>query len=247
MDVKDSPSNRGKNPALASRTVVILQPSYWPWRGYFEQIRRADHFVFLDNVQFDKRGWRNRNRIKTSAGPAWFSVPVAQKGRRHQRISEVEIVNDRPWGNKHIHLLRHNYSKTAHYAYYAREVDELLGRRWQRFLDLAVTTTLWAAATLGIHTNFHTASDLTDIDDPTGRLVSICSRLGATRYLTGPAAKAYLERVQFEDAGIEIEFASHDYPAYPQLHGAFEDHMSILDLLFNCGPESLQYLHGTTS
>jgi len=223
-------------------TVVILQPSYWPWRGYFHQIHRANHFVFLDNVQFDKNGWRNRNRIKTPAGIEWFTVPVRQKGRGQQLIRDVEITADGTWRKKHLKMLGQNYAKAPHFSRHSAAVEEFLGREWSRLMDLTVETTRWAADALGIRTTYHFASDFAQSPEQTGRLVDICRQLGATDYLPGPAARDYLDEEQFQRAGIAVEYMTYEYPEYPQLHGSFQSQVSILDLLFNCGPEAPKYI-----
>jgi len=224
---------------------VILQPSYIPWRGFFEQVLKADVFVFLDDVPFDRRGWRNRNRIKHPGGSLWLSIPVLNKGTRADRtpLHAIEIDWSQSWTHKHRETLRHAYRKAPHYDAYAARLDEFYARRPRFLADLTIGLTVDLAADLGITgTRFLRSSELTTAGEKTDRLLSILRPLGATHYLTGPSASSYLEEPKLAAAGISLEYMNYDYREYPQLHGAFDPQVSILDLIVMTGAAALSYI-----
>jgi hypothetical protein len=228
-------------------TVVILQPGYMPWLGYFDQVRRADVFVHYDDVQFDKHGWRNRNRVKTPEGPAWLTVPVRLGGRGPQLIHDVEIDNRTPWARKHVGTIRHLYARAPFLGECLPPIAELIEARWERLVDLDLALADLLCAMLGVRTTFVRASTLGISGGQTTRLVEICRHFAATRYLAATAARAYLEVERFGDAGIEVEFQDYRHPVYPQLHGAFVPYLSAVDLLLNCGPRSGEVIPGSGS
>lgn len=228
---------------------VILQPSYIPWRGYFHQIEKADVFVFYDCVQYDEHGWRNRNRIKTPTGLQWLTIPVSTKGvhTRSIAIKDVRLVPNNPWKAKHWRALQQNYSKTPYYRQYAGVLEPFYSRRDTLLADLACDLTVALARELGIRqTRFVRSSTLAAEGTKTDRLLHILTQLGATHYISGPAAEGYLEQEKLDAAGISVEFMDYEYPEYPQLYGRFEPAVSILDLLFNTGPEAAQYVWDTS-
>lgn len=227
---------------------VILQPSYIPWRGYFDQIRRADVFVFYDDVQYDVRGWRNRNRIKTAQGPRWLTIPVKSKGSRLARtpIHEIAVDWDRDWPRRHREALRHAYASAPHFDRYAPLLDDFYSRRPERLADFTVELSIELAGELGIDdTRFLRSST---VERPEARktadLLAILERVGATRYLTGPSARDYLDETALADKGIAVEYMDYAYPEYPQLHPPYDPRVSILDLLFMTGPEAPYYVRG---
>src|SRR5688572_22648567 len=176
--------------------VVILQPSYIPWRGVFDQIQRADLFVFYDDVQYDKRGWRNRNLIKTPQGPQWLTIPVANKGAivNHIPINTVPIVWDRDWAYTHWRTLTCCYSPAPHFQVYAPLLEPFYTNRPGMLADFTIETTIALARLLGInHTRFLRSSDLTVSGSRTERLVNIVKEVGASHYISGPSARDYIE------------------------------------------------------
>jgi hypothetical protein len=224
---------------------VILQPSYIPWRGYFHQILKADCFVFLDDVQYDHRGWRNRNRIKTPHGTKWLTIPVYNKGSQPNgtRIQDIRICYDTPWNTKHWHALKQSYARAPFFEQYAPLLEELYSRRWESLCDLTIESTISLARELGIrHTQFLRSSSFHGEGVKTDRLLSVLTRMGATHYISGPAAKEYLEEEKFRAAGITLEYMEYRYPEYPQLYPPFDGQVSVLDLLFMTGPEALSYI-----
>lgn len=226
-------------------TVVVLQPSYIPWRGYFHQIQKADLFVFYDCVQYDAEGWRNRNRIKTSAGPLWLTIPVRAKGHTSPgtAIKDVPIDPAKPWRTKHLRSIEQSYAKSSHFERYAPLLHEYYAREDALLADFTCDFTIALARELGIaHTQFVRSSTLEAEGTKTDRVLSILKRVGATHYVTGAAARAYLEEDKLAAAGITLEYMSYEYPPYPQLHGAFLPQVSILDLLCNVGPDAARYI-----
>jgi hypothetical protein len=224
---------------------VILQPSYIPWRGVFEQIYRADLFIFYDDVQYDKHGWRNRNRIKTHQGTQWLTIPVHARGApaQHTPINQIKIDWRQPWNSKHWSTLQQAYTKAPYFQYYAPLLEDFYHQRPDLLADLTIDLTVALARELGIaHTIFLRSSRLGVNGDKTGRLVQILKLLGADRYLSGPSAQDYIEKDRFQEAGIHLEFMRYDYPEYPQLYPPFDPQVSILDLLFMTGPEALNHI-----
>jgi hypothetical protein len=222
-------------------TCVILQPSYIPWRGYFHQIAKADCFIFLDDVQYDKRSWRNRNRIKTPQGPRWLTIPVHAKGCQVEGtlIRDIRICPDTPWAAKHWNTLEQAYRKTPFFELYAPLLKTFYGNNWEFLSDLTIEMTMSLARELGIrNTVFLRSSSFKAEGSKTDRLVSLLGSVGATHYLTGPAARAYLEETKLLDAGITLEYVEYSFKDYPQLYPPFEGNVSILDLLFMKGPEA---------
>lgn len=224
--------------------VVILQPSYIPWRGYFDQIFTADLFVFYDDVQYDKRGWRNRNRIKTSAGPLWLTIPVFNRGAQteHIPINQIKIVWDRPWNQEHWNSIRMAYSKAPYYQKYAGLVEGMYSTKPEMLADFTIETTILLARTIGIdRTRFMRSSEIEGVEGiKTDRLLSILAKVGATEYYSGPSASDYIESEKFDNAGIKLHYMKYDYLEYPQLYPPFDPQVSILDTMFMMGEEALK-------
>lgn len=221
-------------------TVVIQQPSYLPWLGYFEQINQADVFVFYDDVQYTKNDWRNRNRIKTKNGEQWITVPVNYK--TGQKICDVKIDNTRDWKKKHLRSILTSYAKTRNFKEYIKYFRELYATDWLNMCDLAEYTVIMLSNLLNIKTEFKRSKEMSVKGGKTECLVNICMSLGADRYYSPKKSIAYLDISQFEKAGIKVEFQDYLHPVYPQLHGEFIPYMSVIDLLFNCGTISLDVI-----
>jgi hypothetical protein len=224
---------------------VILQPSYIPWRGYFEQILRADLFVFYDDVQYDKRGWRNRNQIKTPTGKQWLTIPVHSRGAQteHVLINQIHIAWDDPWNENHWKALQLSYAKAPYFRQYAPLLEEFYNRHDQYLADFTVDLTIALAREMGItHTRFLRASSLKVEGARTERLIAVLKEVGADHYISGPSAQSYIEEEKFEQAGIDLEYMEYKYLAYPQLYPPYEPNVSILDLLFMTGTDAPNYL-----
>ncbi|MBM3512435.1 MAG: WbqC family protein [Alphaproteobacteria bacterium] len=225
-------------------TVAVLQPGYIPWLGFFEQMARADHFVYYDDVHFDKHGWRNRNRVKGPTGPVWLSVPVRHSGRADQLILETEIVPDIPWAKKQIRTLQQLYAKAPHRDPYLAEFAEIIEHPWRLISDLDMAVGDVMRGWFGITTPIYRSSALGIGGGQSERLVNICKNFGATRYVSGAAARDYLEVTLFDRAGIEVVWQDYRHPTYPQLHGDFVSHLSALDLALNVGASSRRVILG---
>ena len=225
--------------------AVILQPSYIPWRGYFDQIRRADLFIFYDDVQYDKHGWRNRNQIKTAQGKKWLTIPVHSAGvTQGLPIKDVQIDWSKPWAKNHLKALTVSYNRAPHFKRYLPLIESFYARRDEQIADFTIETTMALARELGIvHTKFMRSSELQGIDgQKTDRLIQILMRVGATHYISGPSARDYIETKKFTEVGIQLEYIEYGYPEYPQLHPPYDPQVTILDLLFSVGENALSYL-----
>lgn len=226
---------------------VILQPSYIPWRGYFHQIQKADLFIFYDDVQYDKNGWRNRNRIKTSQGTQWLTIPVLSKGNLSSNLSvnKVHLDGRTKWNQKHLTTLKQTYGKAPFFGLYKSLLESFYTKNYELLADFTIDTTIALARELGIEkTEFLRSSSLPDKGEKTGRLISILKSVGATHYISGPAAKDYIEEEKFSEAGITLEYMSYNYPEYTQLYPPFDPQVSILDLLFMTGENASKYIWG---
>ena len=227
--------------------VVLLQPSYIPWRGYFDQIRRADLFIFYDDVQYDKHGWRNRNQIKTAQGKHWLTIPVHSKGVTGGiSIKDVRIDWSKPWAKTHLKSLLTGYNKAPFFRQHLPLLESMYEARHDEFLaDFTIETTITLARTLGItSTQFMRSSELRDITgQKTHRIINILKQVNATHYISGPSARDYIEPEKFGQAGITLEYMEYHYPEYPQLYPPYDPYVSILDLLFMVGKDFNKYFN----
>ncbi|CAB1080888.1 hypothetical protein JY97_09290 [Alkalispirochaeta odontotermitis] len=218
--------------------IAVHQPQYLPWLGYFDKIRRADMVCFLDNVQYKKNDWQNRNRIKTAQGWQWLTVPVHY--RFPQKITEVTINNTVKWKKKHLQALISNYSRAPFFDDYLHIFKEVFAKPWESLSDLNIDLIKRLAGALGLDRKpFVKASDYDLGTDPTDRLVDICKIVMADTYLSGRDGVKYMNMERFKESGIGIVIQDFKHPEYPQLFEGFQSHMSIVDLLFNCGATSL--------
>lgn len=222
--------------------VAILQSNYIPWKGYFDIIGSVDLFVFHDDLQYTKGDWRNRNKIKTPKGSEWITVPCGTS--EHRLICEVELINS-DWQRKHLRLIQTHYLRTPYFKKYIPFFEEIyLGRRWAKLSDMnqyvikAISTRL-----LGIKVQFDD-SRAYDLKAAKGdRVIELLKKIGATKYLSGPAAKSYLDESTFASEGIHLEWINYSgYPEYPQLNPPFDHAVSIIDLLFNTGPNAASFM-----
>lgn len=226
------------------KRVAILQSNYVPWKGYFDLIAAVDEFILYDDVQFTKNDWRNRNRIKTPRGPAWLTIPVGQG--IHRRICDVSIQSA-AWRASHWKTLVQNYRKASSFAsiaawlepLYLEAVDTQLSGINRSFIEAICSY-------LGVATRLSWAWDYNTVQGKTDRLVDLCVQVGATEYVSGPSARSYLNVAAFGARDITVTWFDYlGYPEYPQLWGRFEHQVSILDLLFNCGPLAASYMKRT--
>ena len=221
----------------APKRVAIVQSSYIPWKGYFDLIGSVDEFVLYDDAQFTRRDWRNRNRIKTPDGLKWLTVPVETKGKYDQAIKDTR-VSDPSWAEKHWKSLVHAYSRAPCFSAYAASIEETYQDASNEDLSLINHRFLTViCGILGIDTEITWSMDYGATGRKSERLVDLCQRAGATEYLSGPAARAYLDGPLFEEAGIDVIWMDYGgYPEYDQLYPPFEHHVTVLDLIFHVGP-----------
>ena len=198
--------------------------------------------MLYDDVQFEKGSWRNRNRIKTPNGAQWLTVPVLQKGRGFQLIKDILINQDVPWQKKQIKTIRQNYSKAPFFAKYADKLFDKLNGPWERLVELNVELIYWIAKELGISNKIVSASELGVFGSGAERLIDVIKSLGGTSFYEGSAGKNYIDDSLFEEHGISIVYQDYAHPTYPQLYGDFVSHLSVIDLMFNCGEDSLEIL-----
>jgi hypothetical protein len=219
------------------KTVVVLQPQFFPWRGVFEQIRLADEFVHLDDAQFQKGGFTNRVQLKTANGPLWLTVPVLRHGSLPP-IAEVEIDYKSDWREKHLRTFAMNYARAPFAAQAQKIMSEVYAERPRTIAELDVAALERCCAELDLHPAFTRASETPVDGAKTDRLVALLVPRGTTCYVTGRGALDYLNEPQLAAAGIEVRVMEYTRRPYPQLQGAFDPHVSILDAIANLGREA---------
>lgn len=229
---------------MENKKIAILQPNYIPWKGTFDLINRVDVFVFYDDVQYTVKDWRSRNVIKTPHGDKWLSVPVIHKGRRDQLIYEAEINNTTNWQNDHYKTIKFAYSKAKYFNDYHYLLDEIyLKREWDNIADLDIFATKLLADALGIKVMWVRSKDLNFTGSKEGgKVIKICKELGCNYFINGPTAKPYMNEKLFADEDIDIEYIDYNYEEYPQLYPPFNHYVSVLDVLFNCGPDAKNFI-----
>ncbi len=226
-----------------AKKVAISQSNYVPWKGYFDLIASVDTFVLYDDMQYTKRDWRNRNRIKTPNGLAWLTVPVEVKGKYLQRINEV-LVSDQGWSKSHWGRIKQCYSKMPYFKEVSRWLEPIyLESSHEKLTQINSHLIKAICAYLNIQTKIIDSSQFNLVEGKTERLIGLCKDIGATEYVSGPAAKNYIDPILFEEAGVTLSWADYtDYPEYDQPWGEFEHGVSILDLLFCEGTNSAKYM-----
>ena len=226
------------------KKVAVIQSNYIPWKGYFDIIHDVDQFIFYDDVQYTKNDWRNRNRIKSKQGLHWLTIPVGSQNER--LIYEVEM-EDSSWTKKHWETLKQFYSKTPYFNKYREFFEHFyLGAEWTNLSELNqyLIKTI-SKEFLGVDTDFKDSREFHSEGQKLDRLMDLLIKAGADIYVSGPAAKSYIKENSFMDAGIGIVYKDYSgYPEYPQLFPPFEHAVSILDMLFNCGPQTPEYIWG---
>ena len=228
---------------MPSKRVAILQSNYIPWKGYFDLIAYVDEFILFDDMQFTRRDWRNRNRIKTPNGLQWLTIPVKQKGRYYQPIKDTDVTCHE-WQQAHWKTLRGNYRRAKHFDFVADWLEPLYLEN--KFSNLSILNETFIRAVcerLHINTKITRSSDYVLEDGKTERLAGLCTQAKGTEYISGPAAQEYLKTAVFENRGLSVAYFDYSgFDEYPQLWGKFEHCVTVLDLLFNCGPDAYKYL-----
>ncbi len=217
--------------------IAVHQPQYMPWMGYFDKMEQSDIFVILDDVQYKKNEWQNRNKIRTPDEWQWITVPVEYSFG--QKIEDIRINNRSNWRKKHIKSLSLNYSKAEYFSKYFGIFEKILSREWVSLCDLNVYVINEFRKVLGIGSDIIKSSGLGINTSSTRRLVDICKDLGGDTYISGPGGRDYLEENIFEENGIKLIYQAYEHPEYKQVYKGFYPYMSVIDLLFCEGPGSL--------
>ena len=218
--------------------VAIHQPQYLPWLGYFDKVAKCDIFCLLDTVQYKKNEFQNRNRIRTSQGWQWLTVPVTY--RFPQRINEVGVNKTVGWQRKHLQAIKTHYGKAPHFAAYIQRFEKFYQHSYDLLLEVNLASVRLHLELLGLERELVLASSLqVEAEDPTTRLVEICRVLGGDTYLSGRDGARYMDESIFRRKEIQVIYQDFQHPKYPQCYGPFEPNLSVVDLLFNCGPESI--------
>ena len=222
--------------------LTAHQPAYLPWLGLFHKIALADRFVSFDQVQYQPKEWINRNRIKAASGPLWLTVPVLRKGYLEKKICDIAINNDTPWARKHWKSLQANYAKAPYFLKYADFFEDTYSRQWETLVELNEYMLRWFLDTLGIATAVDSAADHDFRGQKEELVLDMCCQMRAGVFIFGAQGKDYADEAASRAAGVTPFFQDYRHPVYPQLYGDFQSHLSIVDLLFNCGDDSLDIL-----
>ncbi len=246
MSAKSNPLSRGPFSCYyIVMKVGILQPSYLPWLGFFEQLASVDTFVIYDDVQYTKNDWRNRNRIKTQHGVKWLTVPALTGGRFGELIKDVRIDDSKDWRKDHLATINFAYARAPFFGQYFPKLEKIILGSGDSLRELNLALIRWLAGELGIKTKIVLSSELNIPNTgKTQRLIDICKQLGATYFYEGAAGRNYINESEFNSSGIMIAFQDYKHPVYHQLYGDFVPHLSVIDLLFNEGPRSLEIILG---
>lgn len=224
------------------KKIAILQSNYIPWKGVFDMINQVDVFVFFEDVDFTKRDWRTRNKIKTPNGDIWLTVPV-KKSPRGTKIYEIEIAYETDWQEKHYQTIIQYYKKSQYFDKYSFLLEKIYKERtWKSLSEFNIYVTQLIAETLDIKTIFVNSKELNTSGIKDDKLIEICKKLDADYYLSGPIAKDYIDNNKFKNENIRLSYINYDYPEYQQLYGEFNHYVSVLDVLFNCGDRAKDFI-----
>ena len=226
----------------------INQPAYLPWLGYFDRIIKSDVHIILDNVQFEKNSFINRNMIVTDTNWTWLTVPVQTKGNfGNLEIKNLKIDNTSRWKKKHYNSLRYYYGKSKYFVEHENWFKDFYDNEWNYLYPLLEASTDYLLKTLGIKTPAVRSSEMSAKGNKSRFILDICLEIGATTYLSGPFGRDYLNLDEFKREGIQVVFHRYNYPNYKQLIKEFQNNMSVVDLIFNEGPKSFQIISGEFS
>jgi hypothetical protein len=224
------------------RRIATMQPTYLPWLGYFDMISKVDCFVFLDNVQFEKRSWQSRNKIKSPDGELLLSVPVNTKSKFNQEIKDVELVEPQIFRSQHLKSIERFYAKSEYFSEVFPILEKVFVLKTNKLVSLNVDLIISIAEYLELNTEFFLGSELSAKGSKTNLTVAQCVELGGTKFLAAQGSRDYVSLENgFEDSGIQVEFHEFAYPFYPQQFGKFISHLSVVDVLFNCGKHSKDF------
>ena len=222
--------------------LTAHQPVYLPWLGLFHKIALAETFVYFDQVQYLPKDWMNRNKIRTKDGSIWLTVPVLRKGYRDLKTSEIEINNSTNWQKKHLRSISLNYKKSPYFENYIPFFEDVYSRKWEFLGDLNEYMLKWFLDELGIKVNFLNAKNFKFEGEKSSLILNMCKKLDASTYIFGTLGKDYANVHEFEKNNVKLIFQDYNHPKYSQLYSEFVSHLSVIDLLFNHGPKSLEII-----
>jgi hypothetical protein len=218
-----------------------MQPAYIPWLGYFDRVAASDLHIVLDHVSMDinsKTKFTNRNKVRTKDGWTWLTVPLKSKGKYGQLfIDQLEVVEDK-WNIKHWKSIENCYRKAPYFEEHGPALQDIFLNRPVRLVDFITLINDYLFSSLNIPTKRANSSEMNVAGDQSDLILNLCVAAGATKYISGPFGRDYLDQGSFDAKGIEILYHDYDHPQYSQVYEGFEPYMSVLDLLFNHGPES---------
>ncbi len=224
-------------------TICIHQPDFVPYLGFFHRLLSTDHFIYLDDVQFIRRGWQHRDQVKTKGGATWLTLTL-QKGDYHQQIKDVLLSSDGKWIDGNINLIQQSYSKAPYFELVFPRVEAIYRGGHTRMIDFNLAFLNLAMDILGINVRTSFASNYGLTSASSQRLLDLVLAVGGDNYLTGTGSRDYLDEALFKRGGVRVTWQEFKHPVYPQLHGSFMPMLSCLDLFFNCGEHSAQILRG---
>ena len=223
--------------------LTAHQPSYLPWLGLFSKMAKSDVFVYLDTVSYSKWDWSSRNKIRVHNGTMWLTVPVLTGGKSNQVFTEVKIDNTQKWARTHWKSISMNYSRTPYFSLYENFFKDVYHNEWEYLSELDEHITKFLIESLGIKIKFVKASTSLHLEGHKSSLVlDMCMKMNADVFIFGGEGKNYAQVDDFENVGINVIFQEYKHPVYPQIQGEFIPNISVIDLLFNCGPKSLEIL-----
>lgn len=227
---------------MKNRVCAMMQPNYIPWKGFFDLISLCDVFVFYDDVQYTKRDWRNRNKIKTKDGTKWLSVPVISNGK--QLIKDTIIDNGTDWKTKHYKTILGSYQKAPNFKFIDSLLEDLyLNQEWENLSEMNIEMTKKISAHLGIHPEWVKASDLNCHGEKDGeKVIQICKKIDCNYFINGPASKSFMNSNLFESENITLDYIDYTYSEYDQLYPPFDHFVTILDTLSHVGPDFKKYI-----
>lgn len=220
------------------KVASIMQPTYLPWIGYFELIERSDIFVLMDDVQFVKKSWQQRNRIKNAQGIQWLTVPVLTTGRHFQKIVDVEIDASQNWAKKHLKSIRLAYSNAPFFGEFFPTLERIYSHPWTKLRDLNTAIISFMKEAMDIRTPMVSSSQLQCRESRDERIIDICKQTGADVLYDTAGAAEVINADKIRSEGIKVIFQEYVHPIYNQLHGEFVSHLSAIDLLLNEGSAS---------
>lgn len=215
--------------------VAIHQPNYLPWLGFFDKIKKSDCFIFMDNVQYPRRSWMNRVKIKTKGGEKLLTVPLQVRGNYHEIIKNMRIFDEEPWRKKHLLTIEHNYSKAKYYTKFFPEIEKIITGKQERICELNISLTKLVCEIIKLKPSFILGSALNAEGSGTDLLINMVKAVGGDTYLCGGGASGYQDDEKFSSAGIKLIYQDFKHPEYPQLYGEFIAGLSCIDWIFNTG------------